>query len=112
MHLLNPRRWHNSLGASLAVFASLSIVPTVDAADAATEIVLRNLARPYGLALRPGGTADRYELVIAESGAGRVARWSNLKPNEQRTFISGFATASAERQSLPTGPLAVFFLDP
>jgi hypothetical protein len=79
--------------------------------DAAIETVLDNLHRPCGLAARPGGTADRYEMFIAESGAGRVVRWSNLEPDRAAEAITGFASNAASEPWQQTGPLALVFLD-
>ena len=85
---------------------------TAAAQEVSTSVVLKDLQRPCGIAARPAGTADRYELFIAESGAGRVVRWTNLKPDDIEAVIDGFSAASAERPSLQTGPLSVLFLDP
>jgi hypothetical protein len=93
----------------LIILLSAGFAP---AQEVSTTVVLKDLQRPCGIAARPAGTADRYELFIAESGAGRVERWSNLKPNEKETVISGFTAQSTERPVLQTGPLSLLFLDP
>ncbi len=82
------------------------------AADVTVETVLSDLHRPCGIAVRPGGTADRFELFIAESGAGRVVRWSNRAPQQVAEAITGFEASSAADASSQTGPHALQFLDP
>jgi hypothetical protein len=104
--------WRNDwLRASLVVFASLAAVSPASADDAVVETILTGLHRPCGLAVRPGGTADRYELFIAESGAGRVVRWSNLAPDRADAAITGFEENAADDPRHQIGPLALLFLD-
>lgn len=86
--------------------------PVVLAPAAPPETVLKNLHRPCGIAVRPGGTADRYELFIADSGAGRVVRWSTAAPKETADAITGFNAAADFDRFAPQGPLALWFLDP
>jgi hypothetical protein len=76
------------------------------------ETLLTDLDRPCGIVTRLGGTAVRYELFIAESGAGRVVQWSNLLPNEVTPTVTGFSTNAAETALDQTGPLALWFIDP
>ena len=76
------------------------------------ETILHNLHRPCGVAVRPGGTADRYDVFVADSGAGRVVRWSNLKPKQASEVVTGFQTHRAADPFHQTGPLALWFLDP
>ena len=82
------------------------------AADANVEVVLKNLNRPCGIAMRPGGTADRFDVFIAESGAGRVARWSTHSPQQVTEVVNGFGTHTAADVFHQQGPLALTFLDP
>jgi DNA-binding beta-propeller fold protein YncE len=79
---------------------------------ATPSVVLKDLHQPCGVAVRPGGTADRYEVFVAESGAGRVLRWSNLTPKRTAVVVSGFQAAPAADSLHQTGPLALWFLDP
>lgn len=97
------------------VILALSIACSVDAARAETasvDTVLKDLHRPCGVAVRPGGTAARYEVFVADSGAGRVLRWSNLVPKQATEVVTGFKTPSAADPLHQTGPLALWFLDP
>jgi hypothetical protein len=82
------------------------------AEEVAVDTVLSGLDRPCGIAARLGGTAVRYELFIAESGAGRIVRWSNLSPSGRHDAITGFATDEADRPFQQTGPLGLLFVDP
>ncbi len=82
------------------------------AEDAGVEAILKDLHRPCGVAVRPGGTADRYEVFIADSGAGRVLRWSTLAPKQTVDVVTGFDSPPAADPFQQTGPLALFFLDP
>ena len=96
-------------------FALLGIAGMVGVARGETAtpvIVLKDLRQPCGVAVRPGGTADRYEVFVAESGAGRVLRWSNLTPKRTAVIVTGFQTAPAADPFHQTGPLALWFLDP
>ncbi len=82
------------------------------AETASVDTVLKDLHRPCGVAVRPGGTAARYEVFVAESGAGRVLRWSNLVPKQAVDVVTGFKTQAAADPLHQTGPLALWFLDP
>lgn len=96
----------------VSAFGVVTMMACVAIADEVTvNTVLSGLHRPCGIAARPGGTAVRYEVVIAESGAGRVKRWSNLSPAGVQNAIAGFATAAAASPFEQTGPLGLLFVD-
>ena len=107
---------------SAAAFAQAVCAPTASAQTAsaqsdkslpvARETTLRNLNRPCGIAVRPGGTADRYEVFIAESGAGRIVRWSTASPSQAAEVISGFDASDDFNRFNPQGPVCLWFLDP
>ena len=82
------------------------------AADVSVDSVLKDLHHPCGVVVRPGGTADRYEVFIADSGAGRIVRRSNLVPKQATDVVTGFKTQVAADPFHQTGPLALLFLDP
>lgn len=77
----------------------------------APEATLKHLNRPCGIAVRPGGTADRYEVFIAESGAGRIVRWSTASPGQATDVIAGFTSSAKFDRFDPQGPVALGFLD-
>jgi DNA-binding beta-propeller fold protein YncE len=91
-----------------AMFSVASVTP----AEVVVETVLSDLHRPRGIAVRPGGTADRFEIFVADTGAGRIVRWSNQSPKEKSEVISGFAAGNTADASTQTGPMAVGFFDP
>src|SRR5450432_2534647 len=62
----------------------------VYAADVKVETVLTGLHHPCGITLRPNATADKYELYIADSGAGRVVKWTNHDRGKIVDVITGF----------------------
>jgi hypothetical protein len=82
------------------------------AADTKVETVLAGLHGPQGIALRPNGTADKYELYIADSAAGRVVKWSNHDRGKTTNVITDFAAAPGISRSRQSGPLSLLFLDP
>jgi sugar lactone lactonase YvrE len=84
----------------------------VCAADVKVETVLTGLHHPCGITLRPNGTADKYELFIADSGAGRVVKWTNHDRGRTVEVITGFPAASARDLPQQAGPLGLLFLDP
>ena len=84
----------------------------VYAADVKVETVLTGLHHPCGITLRPNATADKYELYIADSGAGRVVKWTNHDRGKTVDVITGFPAASARDLLQQTGPLGLLFLDP
>jgi hypothetical protein len=100
--------WRETLAAILVLFSGGIVL----AADAVVETVLKDLNRPCGIAVRPGGTADRFDVFIAESGAGRVVRWSTQAPQQVTEVASGFGTHAAADVFHQQGPLALSFLDP
>jgi hypothetical protein len=93
-------------------FTHSAVISGAAAADVHRETLLKNLNRPCGIAVRPGGTADRFEVFIAESGAGNVVRWSSQASQTPAKIITGFKTQDATDPFHQTGPLALGFLDP
>ena len=96
-------------------FLLLSIalpLTTTRAADVRVDTVLSDLHHPCGVVVRPGGTADRYDVFVAESGAGRVVRWSSAAPKQAVDVVTGFTAQAAADPFHERGPLALSFLDP
>jgi hypothetical protein len=77
------------------------------------ETVLTGLENPSGVAIRPGGTPEGYEVFVADSGARRVVKMTSNEPNRSAEVISGFSAAAATVvESDRTGnPLCLLFLD-
>jgi hypothetical protein len=105
-----PRSW------LLVIPAILACVPVglraeSPAPDSAIETVLTSLTQPCGVTVRPGESADRYEILIADSGTGRVLRIWNNEPQTTVEVISGFATATPESDQFPAGPTGLLLLD-
>jgi hypothetical protein len=92
--------------------ACCSVSDLIAAESAPVEIVLKGLKRPSGVAIRPGGSAARYEVFVAESGAGAIVKWSNIEPDKQVPVVNGFELATASDPEKVTGVVALGFLDP
>jgi hypothetical protein len=111
MYLCALAPWRETFFAGLSLSVALTLGTAV-AEDVAVDTVFRDLQRPCGVAVRPGGTADRYDVFIADSGAGRVVRWSNLAPKQASEIVTGFKTHRVADPFHQTGPVALVFLDP
>lgn len=96
---------------ALSLIALVSIVG-VTFADTAVDTVVSDLHRPRGIAVRPGGTADKFEVFVADTGSGRILRWSNQSPDKTSVVVEGFAANQAADAVGQTGPTAVGFFDP
>jgi hypothetical protein len=90
----------------------LAVAASAFAQSAEPTVTLKNLNHPCGISFRPGGTADRYDVFIAETGAGRVVRWSTSAPEQANPVIEGFDSGKAFDRFAPRGPVALWFLDP
>src|SRR5262245_49352337 len=108
MHFVMTTRALTTTVACLT-FAMLSAAA---AEENTPEQLITGLHRPAAIAVRPGGTADRFELYIADSGAGRVLRWSNRARNDSSKIIRGLIPAAAADRAQRTDPHALLFLDP
>jgi hypothetical protein len=92
-----------------AVFAAPSHV--LVAADVVVETLLTGLRSPGGVAIRPAESNDRYEIFVAESGAGRVIRIWNYEPNSPSDVITGFPLTSLGESGIRVGPIGLLFID-
>jgi hypothetical protein len=83
------------------------------AADPTVQTVMKDFAAPRGVAIRPGGTAESYEVVVADTGAGRIVLLVSNQPALGRDIITGFEVSDAEksRSHDSDGPQGVAFLD-
>jgi hypothetical protein len=82
------------------------------AVEVSIETVLAGLSHPASVAIRPGGTAERYEVFVADSGSRRVVKMSSSEPNRSTDAITEFPNAAATDKKLPEGnPFGLLFLD-
>jgi hypothetical protein len=94
------------------LFFLISAVSTFAAEGIKVETVLKNLDGPTTVAIRPDGTAESYEVFIAESGARRVIKVSNSKPSEIVEVVTGFPESSNGDGSGQAGnPRCLLFVD-
>jgi DNA-binding beta-propeller fold protein YncE len=105
------QQWLRIGALSLAVISGIPLT-AAKAANPATETVLSGLHHPCGIALRPNGTADKYELFIADSGAGRVVAWSNHERAKSTEVITGFAASAVGESATQASPRSLLFIDP
>jgi hypothetical protein len=82
------------------------------AEEVAVETVLSDLNLPTSVAVRPGGTAERYEVFVAESGARRVIKMESDRRNEHTEVVTEFAEfADGQKFGHRGNPLSLLFLD-
>jgi hypothetical protein len=80
--------------------------------EVSVETVLSGLSQPTSVAIRPGGTAERYEVFVADSGAHRIIKISSNEPSRSTEVITRFPDASTAGKRLPKGnPFELLFLD-
>ena len=79
-----------------------------------SDVILEGLDNPCGLALRPAAIENSVdEFLFAESGAGRVLRFSVDSPTDTQEVLQGLATRPfANEKSSKVGPWALGFLTP
>ena len=94
----------------LAIFLAGALCARA-ADDIAVETLLEGLAHPCGVAIRPSDAADRYEVFVADSGAGRVIRFWNHDPKSAADVVTGFELTPLGASGLRVGPLGLLFLD-
>jgi hypothetical protein len=85
------------------------VVPPSSAKDAAVETVLTGLQGPRGVAVRPGGSTDQYEVFVSDTLAGRIVKLRSDQLGKSTDAITGFATHTARSQN--AGPFGLLFLD-
>jgi WD40 repeat protein len=78
----------------------------------AIENISTDLKIPHGVAIRPEGSGEAYEIFVAESGAGRVVKFQSDKPEKRIDVVAGFSNKPATDDS-PTSPgvHSLYFLD-
>jgi hypothetical protein len=100
--------------ASCIFFALLSPAFSIAAEPAPPTVqkVAAGLKSPCGVAVRPDGAADQFEIFVADAGAGKIVKFSPSKPGKSIDVISGFAIPqSADDGAARTGIQALLFLD-
>ncbi len=77
-----------------------------------SEVLLSDLDNPAGIVLRPvQPKAGPFELIVAESGAGRIVRISTRDPKKRDEVIVDFPVVElAQQPPYRVGPLALGFL--
>lgn len=94
------------------VCSSGSPASAADPARATVQKVLTGLSNPRGVAVRPDGAGDQYEVFVAESGAGRVVKCNSGNSGKSTDAITGFARPSSAGKSLEAaGVQSLQFLD-
>jgi DNA-binding beta-propeller fold protein YncE len=78
------------------------------AENVGVETVLSGLNEPNGLAIRPSGAGEAYEVFVAESGARRIIRLASDRPNESAEVITEFPAATTGSEG---NPICLYFLD-
>src|SRR5262245_53312578 len=74
------------------------------AAGPKVETVLTGLNTPYGIAVRPRGSAEKYEVFVADSTGNRIVRIRGDQIGSSTDAITGF-------DGNDTGVSTLFFLD-
>jgi hypothetical protein len=92
--------------------ALVSVAIGADTNAVAVKKVLPGLKNPHGVAIRPDGSGDAYEVFVAESGAGRVVKIRSDKPEKRIDVVSGFSIKTANDDNLSSpGAHSLHFLD-
>jgi hypothetical protein len=93
----------------VAIFlAPLSITAAADPPKVKLETVAAGLDNPCGITFRPGTN----ELLVSESGAGRIVRLPADKAGKPTPVVTGFPVGPAPAPfSFDVGPLGITFLD-
>jgi hypothetical protein len=87
-------------------------VPPSPPLQVRVELVDHNLQDLAGIAIRPGGTAERYEIFVLVRATGNVVRFNSHKPAETANAITGFQLAQlGSGEKVPPGVSALAFLD-
>lgn len=85
------------------------------AEGAAVETVLTGLHGPRGVAVRPGESAEPYEVFVSDTLAGRIIRMRSDQASTSTEVITGFpqgVEATAGKGPFAAfGPLGLLFLD-
>src|SRR5215210_2855412 len=99
----------------IALGLAWSICATAFGADTKTvavEKVLTGLKNPNGVAIRPDGGGEAYEIFVVEHGAGRVVKVVSDKPEKRIDVVSGFPTPPANDDNhASAGVQSLYFLD-
>jgi hypothetical protein len=106
-----PTPFSSPLVCAIAFAAAILALQTAAAADppkVKLETVAAGLDNPCGMTFRPGTN----ELLVSESGAGRIVRLPADKPGKPTPVVTGFPVGPAPAPfSFNVGPLGITFLD-
>lgn len=95
-----------------AIFGCFISAEVRSANNAEVETLLTGLHQPCGVAIRPGGEADSYDIYVSETGAGRVIKIRHSARGASADAITGFATTpNVEDAFQISGPRGLEFLD-
>src|SRR5688572_21680684 len=86
--------------------------PGDESAQFVVETVASGLDNPCSIAIRAGNVPTApFDIVVAESGAGRVVRYASDKPGEATPVVTGFPVDSfGGAPAFRTGPLGLAFI--
>jgi hypothetical protein len=91
-------------------FGSIAFGADTNASE--VKKILTDLKNPHGVAVRPDGSGEAYEVFVAESGAGRVIKILSGKPEKRIDVVAGFSTKPANDDSPSSaGVHSLHFLD-
>jgi hypothetical protein len=97
---------------SLALVLLVSVALASPAAEVVVETVLTGLTQPRGVAVRPGGTPESYEVFVADTGARRVLKMASNVPHQSSEVVTGFPAAAEGGKLARFGnPSCLLFLD-
>jgi hypothetical protein len=89
-----------------------SIAFGADANAVTVKKLLTGLNNPHGIAVRPDGKRDAYEVFVAESGAGQVIKARNEGLQKRIDVVSGFSIKPVNDDSFSSpGVYSLHFLD-
>lgn len=96
----------------VAMMAAILSASPAAADGVKVETVLEGLTDPCGVAIWLGSSAARYDVFVAESGAGRIVKMPSDRPGESTQVVTGFATGASgsERFVTADGPRGMLFL--
>jgi hypothetical protein len=96
---------------ALMIWFLCALVSPVAAQEVTVSTVYSGLRNPLGVAIRPEGTAQRHEVFVSESGAGRIVKVPSSEPGKAIDVVTGFEAMERARANLrPCQPTGLIFL--
>jgi hypothetical protein len=108
LHVCSRRKFWGALG------LAWSLASLVFGADTNVTVkhVLTGLNSPEGVAIRPDGGGETYEVFVSESGAGRVIKIRTDQPEKRIDVVAGFSIKPSSAEGhLTVGAHSLHFLD-